>query len=182
METTTHKAPTQIATELKKEAEKNKAFEDVCTVFAMRERARSQVTINSLKAAMDKEGYKHDKDAYKDVISRLARLGVGKLHKDTKGRVRALTDVKYTLQSVGLSAVGEKLNVSPFRKSNRFSALPTKKAVTPSDIREATAQSVPKKDVITALVSNINGKQIEIPLTQKQFTAFLAELIDTKIR
>lgn len=166
-----------IATELKKEADKNKVFNDVCAVFALRERARSQVTVNALKAAMEKNGFTYAKDDYKDVIARLARLGVGKLNKDSKGRVRGLTDVKYTLQSIGLTAVGEKLNLAPFNARNKFTKLPDIQE-SPTEIREAAVKT---KQPDTALVSKVNGKTIHIPLTQDQFTAFLSELLEARI-
>lgn len=179
------KGPNALIHELQKEASKNKAFSDVCTVFALRERARAQVTVNSLKATMDSKKYTYSKDDLRHVIARLAALGIGTLHKDSKGRVRALVNVKYTLQSIGLAAVGKQLNLSGFKKPNRFSkVLVNTPLKSPNQIREQFAKTVEESKPVakhipgdkTVLVSTINGKTISIPLTDEQFLQFIGQL------
>lgn len=96
---------------LKKEADKDTVFKDVAHVFAQRKRARRQVTVTSLAARMAKEGFDYSKSEYARVLKRLSDLGLGSLQQDARGRIKALKDIKISLQSIGAAAVGSSKNL-----------------------------------------------------------------------
>lgn len=90
---------------LRKEASSNKVFDAVCHVFALRKRTRARVTIHGLQLYMTAEGFKFTNEEYKNVITFLARIGVGKLMTNRAGKVTGLSDITLTLQSLGKAAV-----------------------------------------------------------------------------
>lgn len=121
---------TQMVVEtLKKEADKDEAFKDVSHVFASRKRARRQVTVASLANRMAKEGFGHSRTDYARVLRRLADLGFGSLQKDAKGNIKALKDIRISLQSIGAAAVGEAQKLINARQRVKFSALSAPEAM-----------------------------------------------------
>jgi hypothetical protein len=106
----------------------NPVADALFTDWALRQRARANVTMHGLEQRMKADGFAFDKQEYGKVLKFLAGLGLGRLDTDHKGRVRALKDVKTTLQSIGLAACGEKGAVVPFRQRNRFVKLVPKAA------------------------------------------------------
>lgn len=112
-----------IVSKLKAEAAKNKAFNAVCHRFALRERARQQVTIASLAATMKKEGYNFEKDQYGQVLAFLAALGLGTLDRNARGRIRSLRGIKMTLQSIGMAAIGNAIQLDKYIAQNRYTNL-----------------------------------------------------------
>lgn len=105
---------------LKKEVESNPAANAVFHVFALRRRTRAQITMHGLSQRMKLEGFEYRSDQYAHVLKLLAKLGLGKLEVDSKGRVRALKEVKATLQSIGVVACGDKSTVKVYNKRNKF--------------------------------------------------------------
>lgn len=98
----------EVVAKLRDEASKNPTFNAVCHIFAMRERSRNRVTLNSLMATMKREGFvKFDKASYEGVLKLLADLNLGKLDYDIRGRLRSVKGIKVTLQSIGMSAVSK---------------------------------------------------------------------------
>lgn len=95
----------EIINQLKQEA-KDPATGAVMHVFALRERARNQVTIGALMQRMEKEGFNfpNPKDKYSHVLRMLANLGFGQLVTDAKGNVKMLKGINATLQSIGKAA------------------------------------------------------------------------------
>ncbi len=133
----TVRGPKQIVENLRMEASVDLAFNAVCTVFALRERARQQVTINSLMITMLKEGFKFSRPQYEKVLQFLASQGIGYLDYDMKGRMRALKGIKVTLQSIGMAALSKKDGLDTFTLAPMFSKLPVNPPV-----------AVPKKEVV----------------------------------
>lgn len=121
---------TQMIATLRTEAEKNPVVNDTLHAFALRERARHIVTLTGLANRMRKEGFTHMKEEYSTVLRLLAKLGVGKLDLDAKGRVRSLKDVRTTLQSIGLAATGGADALKANKQRNRFGKVAVKKTVT----------------------------------------------------
>lgn len=160
---------------LKKEAQNNPAANAIFHVFALRQRARNSVSILGLKQSMKSAGFDFTRAEYIKVLRFLATLGIGRLDTDPRGKVRALKDVRITLQSIGESACGsENIGLKYYKERNKFVDLPS---------QQKYAQ-VPKPEVIapTASVSPmtlnahlkltliINDKELQIELP-KGFTA-----------
>lgn len=109
---------------LKKAAKASPPFDAVMHVFALRERARFNVTIDSLYETMKREGFLYDKGSeLTPVLKTLANLGFGRLDLGSNGRVRALTDLRYSLQSMGQAACGGASSISAYRQRRRFKTL-----------------------------------------------------------
>lgn len=116
----------EVITKLKDRASKDPAANAVFHVWAFRERARNQVTLNSLEQTMKAEGFTFDTRQYSSLLEYMASLGIGKVDRDFKGRLRALKEVKTTLQSIGQAAVGQKLNLELIKQRNKFVELEAK--------------------------------------------------------
>lgn len=109
----------ELVEKLRKEAQVNKAFNAVCHIFALRQRARKEIYINSLMQKMEKEGFRFEKADYVKVLQFLASLGIGKLYTDHKGRVMGLKEIHTTLQSIGSSACADG-SLKGFKFRNKF--------------------------------------------------------------
>lgn len=114
----------ELIDRLKDEAIRNKTFNAVAHIFAIRERARQQVSVVALAAAMKKQGFEFSRNEYEHVLKFMGSLGLGTLDKDSRGRVRALKGIKLTLQSIGLAAVGEKKELTKYSPAAKFSKIP----------------------------------------------------------
>lgn len=102
------------------ETSKDPTLNAVLHMFAARDRARAQVTLQALAARMKEEGFSYEDAEYIRVLRLLAKLGVGRLETDSSGRVKALKDVKVTLQSIGLAGLGQLSRIEHLNKRNRF--------------------------------------------------------------
>lgn len=161
----------QIIESLKLAAQKDKATDAVLHVFAMRERARAQVTMSALEQKMRAERFSFDRQDYVRVLKLLAELGLGRLDTDTRGRVRALKDIKTSLQSIGAAACGQSTKLDRFKMRNKFSK------ITAGVVKEKLAAPVevpaPQKEAgVTAigLTVSINGKMMTVSVP-KDLTA-----------
>lgn len=153
---------TSLIDNLKKEAQTNEAFNAVCHMFALRKRARNDVTVEALTRRMEKEGFKYTKEQYVDILKTMSKLGIGKLDSTASGKVRALKDVKMTLQSIGKAAVATS-DLRTFRKRNRFAAIDIPRehlAETPKEepAKEATKTELPP----VSLCLQVGGKALRI--------------------
>lgn len=157
---------TDLVAKLKQEADSNAAFKAVCTVFAVRERARQQVTVNSLARVMNREGFEFTKDDYKTVLARLAEFGVGRLDRAPNGRLRALKGINVKLQSIGKAAVDGGA-LTPFKPQVRFKELPT--------IVEAPKVSQKKTPKAKTIVKGIR-KQAAVKVDKKTATITIGVL------
>lgn len=116
---------TQVIESLRTDADKLSALKDTLFAFAMRERARHEITLVSLVSRMKKEGFDHSRHDYVEVLKLLAKAGIGRLDLDPKGRVRGLKEVKTTLQSIGAAALGESARLEIAKRRNRFGKFET---------------------------------------------------------
>lgn len=131
----------ELIVALRKLATDNKTANAVFHVWALRERARSMVTLDSLAQKMKEEGFIYTREELCLVLKDLATLGVGRL-KTTNGRVSALEDIRVTLQSLGIVACGtvrpDLSALEPFRHRNKFA-----KVVTPKKLFEERRRAMP---------------------------------------
>lgn len=163
------KSQNQVIEQMRIKAATVPHFNAVFHLFAARERARAQVTLSTLRLSMAQEGFKFTDEQYSEVLQFLASLGIGRLDMDSKNRVRALKDIKVTLQSVGQAAVGKQASLAKFSVANSYTDLPKQeiKAAAPAPIKQAPA----KVEFTSSLVVYVDGKPvIEFPqnLTPKE--------------
>lgn len=154
---------------LKKEAESNPIASSVFHLFAMRTRTRGVVTISSLKQRMAREGFKHQKSDYIPILELLSNVGVGKLLRDRYGRVKALTEINKTLQSIGSAVCGTSKPLKSFNKKPVFEKVIVKK---PEIIKKPLVNKVGLKFVIM-----INDQPIEIKIPDGMSEEDIAALI-----
>lgn len=182
-----------IIAALKKEASTNPVFNSVCHVFAMRERARQQVTVPSLRFRMQVEGFDYTKEQYVNVLRYMASLGIGVLAFDRNKEVKALIQINITLQSIGNVAVGlgnkldsfksqvePKLKMKPITMHNHTTVpLPTK-PVLPVTKEKVLTQPSFTDTLAVSLIVYVDGKPVtfNLPkgLTTKEFGEVLADL------
>lgn len=131
----------QLIETLKLETAKDPVTSAVLHMFAARERAREQVTIPALVNRMKEEGFLYAPGEYGRVLRLLAGLGVGRLDTDSSGKVRALKDVKVTLQSIGMAALGQGTTIDQLAKRNRYQRIPI---VTAAPIRPTVTATSPE--------------------------------------
>lgn len=154
----------EVVNALRKEADENKVSNAVLHVFAVRQRARNVIILNSLANRMRREGFSFKKEEYVPLLKLMANLGLGVLMLDPKGKVKGLKDIRITLQSIGTAGCGHGNELKSFIKRNKFTPIPA-----PIDRR--APESVPTTPGLTvSLEFMINGKFIKIPVP-KNFTA-----------
>ena len=155
----TVKTSNQIADALKKAASTNKDIYNVCLVFAMRERTRFEVNVQSLRATMSLEGYEMTVKQIEDVLIFFASLGIGKLNYDQKKRLKGLTEVRWTLQSIGQVSLGNVAGIKRSVQQRKFDKLPTESATEQVPV----IRSNPPKHQVS-LLAKINGNELNFPL------------------
>jgi hypothetical protein len=170
------------------EAKSNPVWNAVAHVFALRERARSQVTIQALMQKMREEGFNWDRKDYEQVLRLLASVGVGRLVSDSKGRPLALVDIKLTLQSIGKVAAGGSTEVQGFRRKSRFGRLAgpmvrrkrrKARATKTVEVRRPTRQPRPYQTPAPRLILTVivNDKPVNIPVPNDFAPEDVAKLI-----
>lgn len=187
--------PSKTVLALREEAAKNPVFNAVAHIFAIRRRARQQVTIQRLQVAMTQEGFTFTRNQYENVIKFLASQNLGTLERNHKGRIRALKNIKVTLQSIGLAAIARKNTFDKFSVPNRFIKLPVLKTDS-TEMEAATVQPKPPKSpppftptpenrarqYEAGMVVTVDGEEIrfELPkkVTMEQFFKILAGLYE----
>lgn len=117
------KTSNDLTKAIKVEAAKNPVFSAVCHIFALRERARQEITMSRLMYATAKEGYSFTKQQHADVLKFLASIGIGKLDIDARGNIKALRGIRVTLQSIGMAGVGDKVDLAKFEPSVKFNSI-----------------------------------------------------------
>jgi hypothetical protein len=155
---------------LREEAAKNDVFEATCLTFATRDRARKQVTVTNLKLTLAANNYTFTRQQVSDVLKFLADLGIGKLILDSKGNIVSLVEIKYTLQTIGLAALGQAEKVHVFKPQQRLMKLPGDNNMSKNEAPVGKAhQTAPKVTGEAPLepkypvkfVATIEGKQVE---------------------
>lgn len=166
MTTTTHVQMVEI---LKKEASQNPASNAVLHMMALRQRARSQVTIESLALKMKEEGFKFDKKDYEPLLRLMGKLGFGRLQTDPKGHIVALKDINVKLQSIGMAVCGKNFNFVKFNKKPKYRAF--LHSITPEEtkapeVAKSAVKAVPvepKAKKITVIVE-IGDTPVTFPI------------------
>lgn len=179
-----------VIAELRKEAAKSPVFSNVMHVFALRERARQQVTIPALRLRMGSEGFNYTRHDYMRVLRFLASVGLGTLELSA-GEVIALKNVKITLQSIGMAAVSNGDKLTPFTPQYDYQTLeapkrghnivktpPVQNTADTSEIKLEPSKSTSNQKTHPAtLTIVIDGKAISFPLPSGVTTAQLGELL-----
>lgn len=195
------KATSQIE-RLRTEAAKNPVFAAVSLVFALRQRARQQVTMSRLKVVMAAEGYNYTKMQLEDVLVFLSSIHIGVLDRSARGRIRALKGIKVTLQSLGAAALTKQDKLEQYSAASRFIKLPTivgekptaphaspAPKLVPKPVEpKVEAPKVPpgqpsaKRQYPASLIVTVDGNDIEFELPQKvtmeQFFKILGSLYE----
>lgn len=154
----------EVIESLKKEAATNPMAKAIFEMWCQRKRARNSVTVGALKQRMDGLGYKYPIAVYQNLLQFLAKLGFGKLESGPKGNIRALREVRTTLQSIGQTAIGETVKLETWKQRTKFNqiAAANKQAI-------EKAWSTPKFDSKVTIATSINGKLVNIDIP-KEFT------------
>lgn len=104
----------KIKTVLREVASRSKLAASVFYLFALRERSRSRLTVRNLMLKMKAEGFIFDKTDYLQFFNLLAECNIGHLERSSRGHLKALTDINFTLQSIGKVAVGKAEHLETF--------------------------------------------------------------------
>jgi Ni,Fe-hydrogenase maturation factor len=144
----------QVTERLQEEAKSNPVFNAIAYKMAVRERARKIVTVQALKASMEKEGYTFKTEDYQNSLSFLAKLGFGSLKLDKKDRVIALDNIKIKLQDIGKVAITNEKSLATYRQKEKYKTLM-------SDASEKPI--IPRKEDLfyeVALTVKIHGQKV----------------------
>lgn len=165
----------ELVKKLKKEAETNDCAKAVFLMWALRERARREVTVNTLSVSMTKQGFFYPVNRYRDLLKTLASFNLGKLKLDSKGKVVALIDVTARLQSVGKSAISqtpvrlERMQPPPSKYKNVVAAPPTPAASQPptTSVSKSTIQKdnriIKGRLILTVMLGENKSINIQVP-------------------
>lgn len=156
-------SPRSVVTQLRKEAQQKPAFNAICEVFAKRQRARSQVTMHNLQAVMKKEGQEFSREEYAQALKFLAHLGLGRVEFNRNNKLKALKDIKVTLQSIGLAATAKIDALNKWSAHVKFSKLP--------EAKQDYAQPPVAEDVVKAV--NIRyPAELTVRFSKNEVTTF----------
>ena len=148
-------------------ADNNQVFNAMAHVFAMRERTRGQITVSSLFASMEKEGYKYTKEEYAKVLSSLADIKLGRLEKNGAGKSVALKDIRYTLQSIGMASIAKKPDLTKYQPKKTYIKLP---AVVPAPVPSAApTPASPQKNPAEKKGMDKRVTRLEVRIGYKTF-------------
>lgn len=159
------KTEKEMIAAIRKEAEVNRVFNEVCHLFASRKRTRRQVVLTTLKNTMAKEGHVFSREQYEGVLLFLGNLGIGTIHVNSKKRVTALKDIKVTLQSIGKVALTKKAILDKKEEASKFKSLRA-----PSDTST--------KEFVESVVAH---RPPSVPVVEDiRYPSYLTVLIDGK--
>ncbi len=167
---------------LKREANRSPAANAVFHVFADRQRARQSINTAALVVRMEREKFDFPVKQYEDVLKFLSTLGLGTIVLNNKGRVKGLTNIKVTLQSIGMAALSESRaqRFEGFRAKPKFQKLPTEKPVeapaapAPKPLGKATGAVAGFPVSVTVVV---NGKPVNFRIPNELSEAEIADLV-----
>lgn len=126
---------------LKQAANKSQAIDAMMHDFALRERARSQVTLRAFYNRMKKAGFKHSSQDYAEGLKILAECGFGELRYNKRANVVGLFGVRTTLQSIGQAVIGKKRELKNYAPRNKYSPLKAE-IVKQVDAKQAVIKSL----------------------------------------
>lgn len=177
-------SPKQMIEALRAEAARSQVFNAVCHIFAIRERARQQVTLGRLRIRMAQEGYNYSRNDYEQVLRFLASIGIGVLDFDSKKNLRSLVAIKTTLQSIGAAAVGKGDSLERFTPAAEFSDLPVKAPSAPSVSTPAPMKPLVSEEYPVSLTIIVEGLKMSFNLpkglTMKELSKLLSDVYKSK--
>lgn len=118
-----------IAEKLQTEVKNSPAFKAIAELFTKRERARSRLTLNALTATMIRTGHKFSREECKAVLLFIARIGCAVGDYDARSSLRGIKSIRFTLQSIGLVALGRSQLLEPFGVRSSAAPAPTPQTV-----------------------------------------------------
>lgn len=130
---------------LRNMASKSSAANDLFHSFATRQRARGQLTVRGIQLRMKKEGFNHKNAEYADILKGMADCGIGKLKRNSRGTVYALTNITIQLQSLGKSIIERKVMLKNNAPRHRYSPIKADPA--------PVVQAPVKQQVLTSLAT-----------------------------
>lgn len=158
----------QVVDALRKHASINKCFNDVCHLFALRQRSRRNITVHGLKLAMTSAGFDYSRDELKDVLTFLSKQGIGTLQTSRSGMVKGLLDIRMTLQSIGEAAVS---------KQDQVQFKPNKAPRAKFDTLAKEVEKVHKKTII----EEAPKAQVKVPVRKPApYPTYLTILVEGK--
>ncbi len=175
----------EVIETLRKKAGVDPVANAVFHMWAVRQRTAPSISIMSLVYRMKKEGFKFHKQQYAELLEFLASVGLGRLERSSKGRVKALKDIRFTLQSIGSAAVSRTGTFSHRKNRNRYQELPQRVEQAIETVVKASTAAVeeaPKAEVTKGLVKGlsltfqVNGKPLRVHLPKDFTTEDLHEL------
>lgn len=165
----------EIIEQLKERVANDKVAKDVCYVWAMRQRARAQVTTQGLAQRMKEEKLEHSESQYNDFLHFISDLGLGKFHRVGKGKAK-LTDIAVTLQSIGAAAVGNTATLDGFKKRIKYVRLSKRSARRSTDVIQKL-WAAPETKSVVSLGYSIGSKVIYIPVPKELTPVEVSELV-----
>lgn len=172
--------PKKAINDLRIEASRNPVFRDVCHLWSLRERARNQVTIGTLRLSMAREGFQYSKDQLGEVLKAMAVIGFGRLEFDSQKQVVALKDITITLQSIAQTALNISETLVKVTPHNSYDVLEAPKVVVaPAPVKAPTPIRPAMPTFAAMLVVDVNGSPVEFQLPKRLTTAELGRLLAT---
>lgn len=166
---------------LRTKAKNDPVAKAVLTKWALRERARKEVRVNSLTQAMRNEGFEYQKREYADFLKYVGNLGLGKIERTGTGRLHRINDVEYTLQSIGQAALSDDPNVALelYKKRNHFKPLASDRViktpeVAPMKTPEAPTPApykAPEPPKTATLNVTVDGKPVRLNINPEEYSA-----------
>lgn len=116
----------QVIDRLREESKKSPVLTAVLVYFGSRKRARGTLSAQVLQRSMAREGFTYSHNDYAKVLELLASLGLGKINRDSRGRIKGLKEVTVTFQSIGKAVIDEaERPLAIFNKRERYSKVLT---------------------------------------------------------
>lgn len=172
------------------ESTKNPMMKAIFEGFAVRLRTRAQITVTSLTQKMQNEGFKEfvRQDAV-NVIKLLGALKLGEIQMTNRGKVKALKNVRVTLQSIGLAALGNVNELKRAEFATKFIALPKPAPAIEKAHAKAKGPKLPMdqldKKYDAELVVHFEDEIVTFKLikgiTSQQIGSFMARYYNNKV-
>lgn len=145
---------------LKQSVKSNAAHNAVLHMWALRQRARFQVTLAALKQKMKAEGFDFPDAEYAALLRIMAQLGLGTIVADKRGKVTALKDIRITLQSLGQAVIGNSAKLESYRQRTSYIELPKPVDKSGTETPPTVKLTAFETPVIVTFI--VNGKPVNV--------------------
>ena len=142
--------------------------------WGLRKRGRNQVTVRALALRMQKEGFTYATSDYEEFLKRLAKAGLGRAITTHDGRIKALVEVKYTLQSIGQAALDGGKDLINLTKRVKFIKLPVEKLAKEAVAPTSGAVAGARVDIVFM----VNNKPVRFHIPEHLDTNDIAVLVE----